>query len=338
MPEAAQQGASLALRTFESAEHGEQQEEIACPVCGGRETSRVLLARDLLFAQPGGYPLVRCTGCAMEYVSPRPTGAALGRHYPADYFGYSLHEDAPAFMQPFLRSFARGISLRRLAYLEKATGRLSKDAQLLDVGCGVNRLLELIKEERGCVGTGLDFKPEIVAYVRDRLKMPIVQGSLLDASLPAAAYDVVLMMEYLEHELDPRAVLLEARRVTREGGYLALELPHIAAWPGRLFGARWWNLDIPRHLMFFTPETLRRLLADCGYELVSVQPFSLPLYVGMSLVQAAGLTHWRRYKNFYPLLSALLALPMLPFTWAAPEFMFCVARAVPDAEQLAAKG
>lgn len=326
-PARATQPFALALRTFDSVEHGEQQEEIACPVCGGNQTERVLLARDLLFAQPGGYPLVRCVSCQMEYVSPRPTGAALGRHYPADYFGYSLHEDAPKFMQPFLRAMAQGISRRRLAYLERVTGKLTESAALLDVGCGVNRLLELIRAERGCIGTGLDFKPEIVAYVRDRLGMPIVQGSLLDAKLPAASYDVVFMMEYLEHELDPRAVLQEARRVTKLGGHIALELPHIAAWPGRLFGARWWNLDIPRHLMFFTPDTLRRMLAECGYELVRVEPFSLPLYVGMSMVQSAGLTHWRKHKNLYPLLSAVLALPMLPFTWAAPEFMFVVAKA-----------
>ena len=321
-------GTALAIRTFESAEHGEQQEEIACPVCGGRSTERVLIAHDLLFKSPGEYPLVRCITCKMEYVSPRPTGAALGRHYPADYFGYSLHEDAPGFMQPFLKVMAQGISWRRLGYLERVTGKIQPDMKLLDVGCGVNRLLEVIKEQRGCVGTGLDFKPEIVEYVRERLKMPIVQGSLLDAKLPEAAFDVVFMMEYLEHELDPRAVLMEARRIIKPGGHIALELPHIATWTGRLFGPRWWNLDIPRHLMFFTPDTLRRMLAECGFELVRVEPFTLPLYIGMSMVQALGLTHWRRYKNLYPLLSALLALPLLPFTWAAPEFMFCTARAV----------
>ena len=58
-----------------------------------------------------------------------------------------------------------------------------------------------------------------------------------------------------------------------------------------------------------------------------VEPFSLPLYVGMSMVQSAGLTHWRKYKNLYPLLSAILALPMVPFTWAAPEFIFVTAKA-----------
>ena len=314
-------------RSFDSDAHGEAQEEIACPLCGGRDTDVVLQARDLLFAQPGSYPLVRCAACGMEYVSPRPTGSALARHYPSDYFGYSLHEDAPRFMQPFLRAFARGISLRRLHYLEDVAGRIRPEQQILDVGCGVNRLLECVAQERGCVGTGLDFKPEIVAYVRERLQMPIIEGSLGQVEIADASYDIVLMMEYLEHELDPRGVLREARRITKPGGYLALELPHIATWAGRTFGRFWWNLDIPRHLMFFTPETLGRMLAECGYELVRVEPFTLPLYAGMSIVQAAGLRHWRKYKAWYPLLSTLVALPLLPFQALMPEFMFAVARA-----------
>jgi SAM-dependent methyltransferase len=319
-------GTALALRTFLSIEHGEEQEDIACPLCGAHQPAPVLIARDLLFARPGGYPLVRCARCDMQYVSPRPTGAALGKHYPDDYFGYSLHEDAPRLIQPFLRAMARSISLRRLGYLEEVTGKLSADAKLLDVGCGVNRLLSCIKEERGCIGTGLDFKPEIVAYVRERLQMPIVQGTLENAGFADGAHDVVLMMEYLEHELDPRGTLVEARRVLRAGGHLALELPYIG-WAGRMFGPNWWNLDIPRHLMFFTPDTLAKMLAQCGFELVSVRPFTLPLYVGMSMVQALGLRHWRKYKDVYPILSTLLALPLVPFTALMPEFMFAVARA-----------
>lgn len=315
------------LRAFQSAEHGEAQEDIACPLCGRSERDQVLAARDLLFAQPGSYPLLRCSACSMQYVSPRPTGAALARHYPSDYFGYSLHEDAPRFMQPFLRAMARGISLRRLRYFENAAGRIEAGKTLLDVGCGVNRLLECIAQERGVIGTGLDFKPEIVTYVRERLNMPIVEGSLGTAKLDAASFDAIFMMEYLEHEPDPRSVLQEARRIQKPGGHLALELPHIGAWPGRRFGRYWWNLDIPRHLIFFTPETLSQMLSQCGYELVSVKPFTLPLYVGMSLVQALGMRHWRKHQTLYPLLSAVLALPLLPFQALMPEFMFAVARA-----------
>ena len=247
-------------------------------------------------------------------------------HYPADYFGYAIHDDEPLLLRPFLRAFARGISLRRIRYLEKVRGKIETDTAIVDVGCGANRLLQTIDEVRGCRGLGVDFKPEIVAYVRDELKLPIVEGTLQTAAFEDGRFDVVLMMEYLEHEPDPRAVLEEARRVTRTGGELALELP-LMAWPGRLFGPNWWNLDIPRHLIFFSPETLSQMLDECGYELLSVKPFTLPLYVGMSILQVLGLRHWARYKALYPILSSILGLPFVPFQPLIPEFMFVVARA-----------
>ena len=88
------------IERFESAEHGEMQERIACPMCDGTETETVLIGRDLIFRKPGTYPLVRCLACGLQYVNPRPTPEALGPHYPDDYFGYAKHEDAPAGALP----------------------------------------------------------------------------------------------------------------------------------------------------------------------------------------------------------------------------------------------
>ena len=314
-------------RTFESPEHGETQEEIACPLCGARDEELVLIGRDLLFAKPGEYRLVRCRDCELEYVNPRPTPEALGPHYHKDYFGYALHEKEPPLLAPMLRAFAEGISNRRIAYLEKTVGRLGAELAILDVGCGVNRLLQHIRKVRGVEGMGLDFKPEIVEYVRDTLGMPIEEGTLQTANFDDARFDVVLMMEYLEHESDPKAVLAEARRVTKTGGHLALEIPHISSLPGRLFRSMWWNLDLPRHLIFPTEPSLRRMLDDVGYELVSVKKFTFPFYVGMSIVQALGQRHWIKNRSWFPVGAAIIGAPLIPLQWMLPEFMFAVARA-----------
>ncbi len=315
------------LRRFQSEEHAEEQEEIACPLCGGTRSTPVMVTRDLLFAKPGHYTLVACAQCELRFVNPRPTPPSLGPHYPADYFGYSLHEDEPPLLQPFLRSIARGISLRRLKYLEAGVGRIQPGAKLLDVGCGVNRFLHSVRDQRGVEGLGLDFKPEIVSYVKDKLQMPIMQGSLGSVPLEDGRFDIVTMLEYLEHEPDPLAVLDEARRITRQGGHLALELPYLGL-VSRIFGPNWWNYDIPRHLIFFTPKTLERVLARAGFELLHVEKFTLPLYIGMSVLQALGLRHWRKHRELYPVLSVVTGLPFLPFQALLPEFMFCVARAV----------
>src|SRR5262245_1588222 len=169
------------VRTFSSDEHGELQEQIACPLCESSDGHVVLEGRDLLFRRPGRYPLVRCESCGLKYVNPRPTPEALGRHYPEDYFGYSKPEDAPWFLRRIILGFARGIALRRIRFLEATTGKIEPSSQVVDVGCGVNGLLRTLKELRGCEGIGVDFKPEVVEYVRNQLGMPIVQGNLMQA-------------------------------------------------------------------------------------------------------------------------------------------------------------
>ncbi|HVU01822.1 MAG TPA: class I SAM-dependent methyltransferase [Polyangiaceae bacterium] len=317
------------VRTFVSPEHGEEQEEVGCLLCGETAHEPVLTASDLLFRKPGKYYLVRCAACGLEYVNPRPTPAALGPHYPPTYFGYARPEEAPWFARPFLLAFAKSIALRRIHYIETVTGKFRPEQQVVDVGCGANGLLRTLRDLRGTLGTGVDFTPRAVEYVRDVLKMPIVQGTLKGAGFKDAQFDTMTLLEYLEHEPDPMAILGEARRVIKDGGHLVVEIPHPTGWVSRLFGKYWWNLDLPRHLVFFSEQTLGKAFEKTGFELVRTRAFTLPLYVGSSIVQALGERHWVKNQAWFPLASAFLGAPFLPFQAVMPEFLFCVARAKP---------
>ncbi len=315
------------IRTFQATEHDENQEQIACPLCGSSSDRLVLEARDLLFARPGRYRLVQCEDCNLKYVNPRPTPEALNHHYPDQYYEIGIQDNAPSLLQPFIRAFSDGISKRRVGYLEGVVGRIARDARILDVGCGTNLLLNYIKRARGCEGVGLDFNPKVVQYVREKVNMPIVHGTLQDADFQQGQFDLVTMMEYLEHEPDSRSVLLQAHRVIRPNGHLALELPDIEGIPAKIFGSLWWNLDLPRHLIFYTPTTLRQMLAECGFELLIVKRFTLPLYIGLSLGQVLGQRHWAKNWRWVPVLSTVLGAPFLPLQFALPEFYFAIARA-----------
>jgi ubiquinone/menaquinone biosynthesis C-methylase UbiE len=306
---------------------GEAQEEVPCLLCGADAPMLDRLAIDRLFGQPGAYRIVRCTSCDMRYVSPRPTFAALGAHYPDDYFPYRSEEDTPALLKPFTVPL---VKLRWRSYVhrfEQARGPISTDTKIVDVGSGKNDFLSTVRELRGCVGTAVDFKPEMVAYVRDKLKMPIFEGTLQQAAFPAGSVDAVTMNEYLEHEPDPRAVLAEARRITRKGGHLAVEIPFTEGLPAKLFGARWSQIDAPRHLSHFTRATLAEMLRRSGYKLIHTRTFQVPFLIGMSVLQAFGA---KRLGRMGLLDSALVALTALPFFLVHPlmdEFMFAVAEA-----------
>lgn len=305
----------------------EPQEEPSCPVCEERAQELVMRARDRLFGRPGEYGVVRCTSCSTRYLSPRPTLEALGVHYPDDYFVYLTPDRMPALMRPLMAWLGRRRWLAYIRRFERALGRFSPGTQIVDVGCGQNHFLATLRDVRGCQGIGVDFKPEMAAYVRDTLGMPVVEGTLHTAGFGAAQFDVVTMSEYLEHEPDPKGVLREARRILKPGGHVAIEIPFVEGVPAKLFGARWSQIDAPRHLNYFTRETLSLLLQRTGFRLVHTRTFQVPFNLGMSVLQAFGATHIGRLGLLESGLAVLSSLPFLLVYPLMDEFMFAVARA-----------
>jgi SAM-dependent methyltransferase len=313
-------------RRYFSQEHDEWQEDVLCPWCQESERSLVLETSDRVYHRPGRYDLVRCASCELMYVTPRPTLEALDHHYPADYFCYHAPEDMPRLLRGMITSYNKDFSRQRLAFIEQGAGKLAQGTRVLDVGCGLGELLLTLEQERGCVVRGVDFKASAVAWARANRGLNIERGTLFDARFESESFDLVTMMEYLEHEPDPRAVLQESRRLLKPGGRLALELPHPTAWPARLFRNNWWNLHVPRHLVLFSPETVQRALTELGFEAIQIRPFSLAFNMGHNIYQALGIPYRSKFHYWFLVISSLLGLPFLPLTRWMPEFLFVTAR------------
>jgi len=104
-------------------------------------------------------------------------------------------------------------------------------------------------------------------------------------------------------------------------------VPLISALGARLFGNYWSQLDLPRHLTFFTPDTLSRMLRSADFEIVSLR--TLPGSISMSLLHLLGYERIGRMTTLDIVLSALATIPLLPFVPFLHEFVYVIARAVP---------
>jgi ubiquinone/menaquinone biosynthesis C-methylase UbiE len=321
-------GSNLRLpRVVYSEVHAEEQEHIACPLCGAESERLVIEVQDTMFGQPGKYRLVECGQCTMRYINPRPTLAALGRHYPGDYLCFTNFDADHWLLRWTFRKMQLGQANRRVRQIESVTGRLAAGTRVLDVGCGRGELLGRLKRERGCVCAGTDLNGDVLAQVHNDLGIDVHQGYLPELGLPAASFDVVTMTEYLEHEPNPVRVIEEARRLVKPGGYVAVEVPDMSGPIGRWFRENWWQIDAPRHLMFFSPLTLTKLLEDSGFEVARVRRYGMITSMGYSLLQAMGFHYFGSNKLSYLSLSAALGLPFVPFLSWLPDFMLIVARA-----------
>lgn len=302
-------------------------ESVVCPACGANEPAPLHRVRDHLFGQPGEFTLARCGRCGVVYLNPRPTPAGLARFYPSQYFCYDPVLGARAGV-PRMGGLTKRLALQRISQLERHLGPVPREARVLDVGCGANAFLYHLHRLRGCNTLGIDFNETVVRAIRDRLGMPAEAGSLLTCELPGAGFDGIGMYEYIEHEGNPREVLSRARRACRPGGWLAIETPNVDSGLARVFGRKWCQLDAPRHLVLYSPETLTRLLDSCGWQVIAVRPLTFQWMLGFSILVALGLRHMGRLRPWEAALGVTATLPFLPVPWIFPEFMRVYARAV----------
>ena len=86
---------------------------------------------------------------------------------------------------------------------------------------------------------------------------------------------------------DPRLGLEYAGGLLQPNGILVIQVPNVSSMQARLFGNSWYGLDVPRHVINYTPEALGYLLREMGFEFRLVSRFSLrdnPASIASSLV------------------------------------------------------
>ncbi|MBC7225114.1 MAG: class I SAM-dependent methyltransferase [Anaerolineae bacterium] len=223
------------------------------------------------------YRIVRCLGCGLAFVSPRPDPEEASRLYDDAYFtsgaypgnihqgGMTGHVDVVA--SPRLRRRAREMHQRTLRQVEaswRSRGTRTAPPRLLDVGCGAGLLLDAARE-RGWEVQGVELSPFAAERARKDLGLSVFQGELAQAGFPAGHFDIVVMRELLEHVPDPLALLQEARRVLREDGVCFVQVPNdLEGIRMRLWRRVWWLIP-PLHLYYFERETLAALLERAGF-------------------------------------------------------------------------
>ena len=138
--------------------------------------------------------------------------------------------------------------------------RFVKAGRLLEIGCATGEMLTAAQSSFSVTGIEADAHTSAAARARG---LHCLTGSLFDAQLADASFDVIALYHVIEHWPSPQAVLHECARLLAPGGWLVLEAPNIQNFWYRLLGARWRQF-IPDHLFFFTPATLQRLCAQNG--------------------------------------------------------------------------
>ena len=149
--------------------------------------------------------------------------------------------------------------------------RLSRDARLLDAGCGSGQWA-IAFAERGARVTGIDLSPEMIRLARDLastrdLEIEWRTGDVTRLADPLAVFDAIHARALLQFVPDVPAALRELRRVLRPGGRLLASVPGALS---PIYRASWM-----RHLPggdpginYLLPWELENLLLEYGWRVI----------------------------------------------------------------------
>jgi len=233
-------------------------EYVRCDLCDENHAILLFFGRDRLHGLPGSFNVVRCRLCGLVYVNPRPTQQEIKKYYPKQYGAYR----GASAKSPDVREMRkRLLKVRRF----KSGGRI------LDVGCGDGSFLLAAKKE-GWEVAGVEINEAASDYAR-RLGLNVFTGELVDANLRSDHFDVITLWAVVEHLHNPVGTLKELRRILKDDGLLVITTQNFDSLEAKIFSARWFHLDVPRHLYQFDPITLGKILSRAGFQIVKMNTF-----------------------------------------------------------------
>lgn len=220
--------------------------EHACRVCGSRQLALVKTANyrerlrsDSFAVTDSNYGLTaaiyRCGACAFLQCP------ELG-----DVTGYyeDLADEAYEAGRP-----QRSLQCRKILESIRPHGPAGR---LLDIGAGTGMLVEQ------AAAMGYDAEGvEPSRWMQDRA---VARGlSVRLGTFPhpqcKGPYDVVTMIDVIEHVADPLGLLKALHAALRDRGILAVVTPDVRSLAARLLGRRWWHFR-PAHIGYFDRSTL----------------------------------------------------------------------------------
>lgn len=152
--------------------------------------------------------------------------------------------------------------------------RVQPGERLLEVGCSNGALSEQL-QTRGCRVVGIEVRADAAEKARAFCE-EVAVGDVERMPLPwaPASFDAILLLDVLEHLVDPAAATRRLLPLLRPGGRLIIALPNVAHWQVRfrLLRGRFDYEDsgiLDRtHLHLYTAKSARALLAQSGLQVV----------------------------------------------------------------------
>jgi 2-polyprenyl-3-methyl-5-hydroxy-6-metoxy-1,4-benzoquinol methylase len=141
--------------------------------------------------------------------------------------------------------------------LEQALSAHPSATSLLDVGAGTG-LMVIEAKKRELAAVGVEPSHSLVAsgrrinHLSDR---ELLQGTIPHASLSSDRFDMVCLIDVIEHVADPVCFLRDAADRLSPGGLCVIVTPDVSSAAAKTLGKRWWHFRLA-HVGYFDAHSM----------------------------------------------------------------------------------
>lgn len=189
--------------------------------------------------------LFKCSDCNLIFLYPQPSKNRIQKIYEGDslgnfdYYLATTKDDEKTFNE-------------RLELTEK----FIKMGSVLDIGCSTGTFLKVAKHRKWkCFGVELNKKSADFCRKQDFKVFNRIPSS--------GSFDLINMSDVIEHYENPKRELLRAKRTLKKDGLLLISTPDYDKFLTKIF-----QIKPEEHFFYFTKETLRNMLQECGFSLL----------------------------------------------------------------------
>jgi len=238
----------------------------------------------MMFGTQEKFPYFECSNCGTLQIVDIPHD--LARHYPPNYLGEPVSavkvpvEAETGRLRIFLRRQRVAYMLGRrnlVGWLISKVGsdyfpyswgwfrnaRVTTSTKILDVGCGRGDLLNALHVQGFTSAVGQDVFPQNILPGVKVIRRPLEELE--------GEYGLIMLHHSFEHMPDPIAAITNLKRLCAPNGTILLRIPVAGCLAWKEYGANWFQIDAPRHLVIPSEKGLRLLAQRVQLKLARIE-------------------------------------------------------------------